>query len=994
MHGYTAGTPRPARIADQVGLLHSIFVSSDCKDSFHRSMLREASKLLRHSLSSNNDPAAISFKPESSMSFSTRDLEEVTSHATPKHGRSKKEHRARPSEERPASILERMGHIALRQSTTKGTDDNKPVSPGKEGVDPETSPSTAQTSKSHPLERIPAMHTPEEKSRKPHEGFSDSQHEEKNAPQDDPEQKSSKPHDGESGSQREAKTSEGDSEGKTNNPYKPYESDEQTPQGDSEEKPSKPHDGTSDSQTESKPSKDDSKEKQVEKEPLGDPNAAPPKPTEEEIDEEGAKTDSDAGDGAQEQEDKKKEKDEEKEKDAKRSVPHSNPYKALSTGGLPRRPQGESKLGALQRTKAQSVRLPSERSTRIFRSSRDATSFSFLLEVCKQYPSEDLRGTAEALLGSSAEFKTEQAEETIQFEVLTDRHCDILRVRSQRSRRCSFSFGPHYLLATGVRASTTWIAHSTLRKSYPFSDHSIMAGELEKCETLLGESQLDMAKQYLPGKMSDNLAKLHLQTPSGSPVFRVPSSKKGGSHKGRADRLMMETAFRLCKQPLRDAITAFDLEQALKRASVIDSSASSRRLFDIATSLDADATGFLEYNEFYLFCHYITAVQVRKMTILSCPGYLLLGSSWTPVIIDVDLYEQVLSIYANPSFFKMSPLDRAEIHRQHKHAEKDAKNKKSSVPKKSQLHGLSEQEPRAASGALAKNAKEVKHKGHHHKQEEADAKLAEKAGKDEAGRDPITNAASSSAPNRAELMLQKVEEEERDKPMTAYERSKLEDLKSKLQADVDAQKDFLPDLSDVNDPNRKAQSSKVRHEQPPEDEILSAQEIDAKDHKSSKHHEHSHSKAHEHSHEDKADQESDAKDHKSKHHEHSHSKAHEHAHHQGQHHHHHEHAKDHHHHGKHEKKEHLSDSRIWDIRQAAAFERDEIEHRVVFTLELHGDEGSHELSMVVGDSDVADFGDSMRFLMACWEYRKADRENVEDLLLGQLARTAVHSFFV
>lgn len=967
-------------------------------------MLREASKLLRHSLSSNNDPAAISFKPEASTSFSTRDLEEVMAHATPKHGRSKKEHRARPSEERPASILEKMGHIALRQSTTKSEDDKKPISPGKEGADPEISPTLAQTSKSHPLERIPAMHTPPEQPRKAHsDESSDSQREKTSSDVSKEKKPDSEEKQAEAAPSKahtpQAESSDSQRDTTSPIPSNDQQSDSEAKHADSEvkhaeetsSKSPKPRTEESFDSHRGKASSSDSEDKEAEQEPSSDAQDVTPKLPRKDASDAGDRTPSGSKDRVQEEVEEKKEKTEKKEGDAKRSLPHSNPYKALSTGGLPRKSHAESKLGALQR-KAQSVRLPSERTTRIFRSSRDATSFSFLLEVCKQYPSDDLRGTAEALLGSTAEFKAEQAEETIQFEVLTDRHCDILRVRSQRSRRCSFSFGPHYLLATGVRSTTTWIAHSTLRKSYPFADHSIMAGELEKCETLLGESQLDMAKQYLPGKMSDNLAKLHLQTPSGSPVFRVPSHKKGGvSHKGRANRLMMETAFRLCKQPLRDAITAFDLELALKRASVIDSSASSRRLFDIASSLDADATGFLEYNEFYLFCHYITAVQVRKMTILTCPGYLLLGSTWTPVIIDVDLYEHVLSIYANPSFFKMSPLDRSEIHRLHKHSkdgkdkEKDGKdgkkNLKSSIPDKHQLHGVGEQAPRSASGHAAdKKNKETKHRTHHkdNKQDEADAKLAAKAGKEKAGRDPISAAASSSAPNRAEIMLQKVEEEERDKPMTAYERSKLEDLKKKLQADVDAQKDFLPDLTDVNDPNRKAQSSKVRHEQPKEDEIVSAEEDD--EHKDGKK-------------EDKDEKMDDKSSKHHEHHDHHHAKTHGHAHHQP-HHQQHQHGHDHHKAHEHGKKEHLSDSRIWDIRQAAAFERDEIEHRVVFTLELHGDEGSHELSMVVGDSDVADFGDSMRFLMACWEYQKADRENVEDLLLGQLARTAVHSFFV
>lgn len=999
MDGYTAGTPRPARIANEIGLVHKIFVSSDCEDSFHRAMLREASKLLRHSMGSATDPAAIAFRPENSSAFSTRDLEEVTAHATPKSGKGKQGHRARPSEERPAPILERMGHIALRQSTGVTTNDKKDsTSPGKEGVDPENSPLSPEVAEPRLPKQVVASLSPLIEEHKSHHKEDGHKHHKKDKKEGDDKEEA----------QDQPSSLIGDEPSKE--PKKKHSSED-----DSDKKKSSEHE-----HDKKKSSKDDSDKKKDKKEGddeneakedqpsmlIGPTSDSDKKKPSEDYPEKKKPSEADSDKKKDDEEGKKSShKDDSKDKPTTKGTEgghvkqHTNPYKALSTGGLTRQARPESKIGALSR-KAQSVRLPSERTSRTFRSSRDATNFSLLLDVCRKYPSKDLHGTVEALLGSSAEFKTEQAEETIEFEVLTDRNCDLLRVRSMRSRRCSFSFGPHYLLATGVRSTTTWIAHSTWRKSYPFSDHTVMAAELEKCESLLGEAQLDYAKQYLPGKMSEGLAKLHLQTPSGSPVFRVPSSKKD-SHTGRANRLMMETAFRLCKQPLRDAITAFDLESALKRASVIDSSASSRRLFDIASSLDADSTGFLEYNEFYLFCHYITAIQVRKMTILSCPGYLLLGSTWTPVVVDLDLYSLVLSIYANPAHFKLSPLERSEIPRHQKHS--GHKTSPTDHQHRSQLKGLEKQGPRAASANLAKNNKKSQHTSYHqdkkmedmdlrrgddaaeqekekhekrngdnekdpkkHSKKDKDGKKKEKSKKskhddekseteDEKEDDPIATATGTSH-STAQQMLQKMEEDTQQKPMTAYERSHHDKLKEEVKKAADAEKDFLPDTSNIADPNRAAQSSKVPHEQQEDDPSRTESE--------------------------QASQKNTDSQSTQKH-------------------------GDHHHHNEHKQgggnpigsktsaanRSNNTDHRIWDIRKAAAFDRDEIEHRVVFTLELHDSDGSHELSMVVGDSDVADFGDGLRFLMSCWEYQKADREHVEDLLLGQLARTAVHCFF-
>lgn len=987
-------------------------------------MLREASKLLRHTLNSTTDPTAISFKPEVRNALATRDLAEVESHAKPKSGRLLKEHRARPSEERPAPIMDRMAHIALRNSTANNKDSE--TSPGKEGADPDISPKLSQT---HSPVQVPDNYSPVRESHKHHQKEGSDSHEKEE----------------DNGSDKREEAKESDEDGKD---WKASEESEET-------------------------HTDDHKKQ------------------------------------------------------------FSNPYKASSTDGAKFEVKPQSGIGAVQH-RVESAKLATDvrqLKKRTFRSSQDATNFTHLLDVCKTYPSKGLHATAEALLGASGEFRTEQAEETIQFEVLTDRACDVLRIHSMRSRRCSFSFGPHYLLATGVRAATTWVVESSWRKSYPFSDHSIMTGELEKCETLLGEAQLDMAKQYLPGKMSESLAKLHLQTPSGSPVFRLPS-KRG--HHGRANRRMMETAFRLCKRPLRDTITAFDLETTLKRASVIDSGASSRRLFDIASSLDADSTGFLEYNEFYLFCHYITAIQVRKMTILSCHGYLLLGSSWTPVVIDLDYYDRVLSIYTDPALFKESPLDRLEAPR-----EKEEVQKSSGKHSKKKKHHSSGKQPHAISGHVDKVHAE--HKKSHQHGEYRDKKLeTEHPSKDDEAmtkqekkeKRMKERPTAKSTPNGPDMTLEELVDERKTRLMTAYEREKHEELIAALQAAEEARTDFLPDTSNINDPDREAQSSKVRHEQ--KDKGLPIVEFDIvetkkkkdggkyeerqrkvevyetnedgervkkgevkgekkqkkvkEEHRDGKKDEkvelHEKTKlkrgAHEHQrgdeseegdapthseptqssssssqkaqekqaqhqteqtqqHNDQNHQQSEqTQPHHHHHHipHHPHHPHHPHLHHKkedasspsgdDEHHKHHIHIPHHphpphipHHIGKHkhdsngaikpshyqkqqvkfedtEKSESKSSGnghRIWDIRHAAAFDRDEIEHRVVFTLELHKDDGGQELSMVVGDSDVADFGDGLRYLMTCWEYEKADREDVDDLLLGQLARTAVHAFF-
>lgn len=756
-----------------------------------------------------------------------------------------------------------------------------------------------------------------------------------------------------------------------------------------------------------------------------------------------------------------------------------------------------------------SARVLAARGT-VFRSSSDATSFSALLDVCRTYPRKDLQGTAEAILGSSADFRVEQAEQSTQFEVLTDRGGDVFRVRTLRSRRCSFSFGPHYVLATGVRSSTTWLAKSSWR-GYPFADRALMLGEIRQYDANLSEQQLDLATQYLPGKMSKKLESLHVHSPSGNDVFRhAPVDKKSSKRKvvvrkaetlgpnvtedmkveflpkvspsapvssesssssssapsspsmpisratvpiqekkvkekkvleERADRRMIETAFRLCKHPNRDAITAFDLGQSLKKSGVVSDLESSRRLFDIVSSLDSDATGFLEYNEFYLFCHYLSKPQVRKLTILSCPGYLLIGSAWHPIVVDLDMYDMLLSIYTDPAHFKLTPVERAKIERRDEDEEllmeSEKAQKAPAVPNhdsNADNYDLALEDESIQEGAR----RAVQHNMltvHEHKQELAqDIKLANQV--DPLAELPVVHEIDDQThASKTRHMVS----DDREEVLSDDENAKRVEIvfgeitvtESEYLEVIHGESSKLP-ATHVQHGELDGKVVEKSNESPsPSEGGTTAHHLDSGDSKHKKHKDKqekkevkevkkSEKKAEKQSKKDakkegkslgassllhhlnilprphlpnplhykrqdstaspsaaapsKPSADSSSSTHgvtfDTKPESYQSTGAHN---------------------GANANK--LKRYRIWDIKYADRLDRDEIEHRIVFTLEMPPGSADIEMSMVVGDADVADFGDGLCYLLSCWRYETDNHEHVDDRLLGQLARTAVHSFF-
>lgn len=1132
LSGFAAATPRPTRIAKSVGLTHKITVVSDCKDSFQQAMLREASKLLRHSLNASVDPTAIAFRPESVHSNRSQDIEEVQAIYEPKRDKVDNTEDLTPVEEVVAASKE----PPPQESAFKK---EFPSSPGKESAEPEISQEIPNRSGIGPLNSRGTKPKSEDlQHRQQHH------HREERAARDTDGSKLSIP--------KKAKTT--------------------ALRSTSKEVAPKSKNGTS----------------------------------------------------------------------------------------------GPSKLYAYDKSRRQkgSARMFAARGT-VFRSSSDATSFSMLLDVCRTYPIKDLQGTSEALLGSTNEFKAEQAEQTTQFEVLTDRDGDLLRIRALRSRRCSFSFGPHYVLATGVKSSTTWIAKSSWNH-YPFADHTLMVAEIQQYDANLSEQQLDLAAQYLPGKMSNKLRSLHVHTPSGNDVFRhldsdkeegssgqtkkeakkessgrdaptnsdfkdksqsdkhtsqsktpdivlstpkstqdfdirnyfedeepgesnlaspssVPSSsfqtmnftpfdasssspslnpfesssstssfdtarhgernifsETGPSHlpkddsirsegeqsvskehlqenstgkpynpmlrkeesNEKADRRMMETAFRLCKHPLRDSITSFDLGQYLKKSGVISDEVSSKRLFDIASSLDSDSTGFLEYNEFYLFCHYLTKAQVRKMTVLSCPGYLLLGNVWQPVVIDLDMYDMILSIYTDPEHFALNPIERAQLARPKEEPEmkEGEKPRRASEPQtrdynadendetledthneESSVDEFGNQRPMTgASYEKKQNEEEEKEDAfarsidhlpdttdvNNHQREPQDAKeihevksgtdgmvkedqkdgkgeKVDKKGKKGAKSNPKSNENGEKQKNASRKNLKQSEDGvssigdllmHEDETLLDVDKviEKMNakpkipgvtvDEKSRPTSGYDSAADSAGGSDVLLDSVSKVTESEA------EERSNRANKADRRLAKTEKRRQKVEEK--------KANKEA-KKEAKAHHMGHNHAlpHRHRHLHHLPHHHSHHHHHFPHHIHGKNgksgkgklsprfdEESESASKSasssskgvtfsestnglssgkvkglrkhRIWDIKDADALDRDEIEHRVVFTLEMPKGSDEEEMSVVVGDENVADFGDSLRHLLTCWEYQKHDRHHVDDRLLGQLARTAAHSFFM
>jgi hypothetical protein len=268
---------------------------------------------------------------------------------------------------------------------------------------------------------------------------------------------------------------------------------------------------------------------------------------------------------------------------------------------------------------------------RAFRMSLSTRVFNHARGLCLNVP-ENLRNeTAESVLSGVKALRVDQATETNEFDLVTESKGNNapIRISCLRKRRSSFYFGPHLFLITGVKATCTWIAshHSPYRKR-----HNLLK-EVQTFREGLEENRALLAKQYIP------------------------------ESEAKADSELIESAYYACKQQSRDALTPYDIENAMIRAGVSNIGDPKSSWYDLVREFDFDNTGFMEYNEFYLLCHHLTSEQLRRLTYISIPGLMKLEGGWTEVCLDFDAWKGTLSIYADLHSFVKTADDRTKLKR-------------------------------------------------------------------------------------------------------------------------------------------------------------------------------------------------------------------------------------------------------------------------------------------------------------------------------------------